>query len=295
MEGIFLFKTICIKTKNKNISKYLLKELEYFDFQDIYVSCYDFKHYNNTIVHYVGKDIDLFLNKISTLLTYVVIDFYEPCLIKNLINTNYFYFSTEDKKEIFNICLTNVDFHSSILMFNIISNSFHSYFLDNKYVILDGFVNFKLEDYIKELDSIVDMCVNKFIIDREYNEFVNLLKSYIQTTPSCSNTIHLVYKNEDSILLDETKSLIQFNNDLINQKYVSDISFSSNDFALNLLLTLLPNRLYIHLIDKEDDFINTLKLIFDKRVCICTECDLCNLYKNKTSENIKQIYNIKLK
>jgi len=281
MEGIFLFKTICIKTKNKNISNYLLKELEYFDFQDIYVSCYDFKYYNNTIIHYVGKNVDLFLNKISTLLTYVVIDFYEPCLIKNLINTNYFYFSTEDKKEIFNICLTNIDFHNSISMFNIISNSFHSYFLDNKYVILDGFVNFKLKDYIKELDSIVDMCVNKFIIDREYNEFINLLKSYIQTSPSSTSTVHLIYKNEDSILLDETKSLIQFNNDLINQKYVSDISFSSNDFALNSLLTLLPNKLYIHLIDKEDDFINTLKLIFDKRVFICNDCDLCNLYKNK--------------
>jgi len=290
-----LFKSICIKTKNKNISEYLLKELEYFDFQDIYVSCYDFKYYNNTIIHYVGKNVDIFLNKISTLLAYVVIDFYEPALIKNLINTNYFYFSTEEKKQIFNSCLTNVDFRSSITMFNIISNSFYAYFSNNKYVILDGFVNFRLQDYLKELDSIVDMCVNKFIIDREYNEFINLLKTYIQTTPCNSTVIHLIYRNEDSMLLDEDKHLIEFNNNLFNQKYISDISFSSNDFALNSLLSLLPSKLYIHLIDKEDDFINTLKLIFDKRVFICKDCDLCNLYKNKTLESIKPIRTIKLK
>lgn len=278
MEGFLLFKTVCIKTSNKNIADYLLKELEYFEFKDIYVSCYDFRFYTNVIIHYVGKNVDLFLNKISTLLSYCVIDFYEPVFIKNLINTNYFYFSTEDKKQIYNLCLTNVDFSNSIAMLNIISNAFCDYFSDNKYVILDGFVHFKLGEYVKILDSIVDMCVNKFIIDREYNEFISLLKTYIQTTPSSADIIHLIYKNHDSILLDSSKQLIKFNDELINKKYLSDISFSSNDFALNTLLTLLPRKLYIHLIDEEDDFIDTLKFIFDNRVFICTDCNLCNLY-----------------
>ena len=30
MEGIFVLKTICVKTDNENISKYLLEELDYF-------------------------------------------------------------------------------------------------------------------------------------------------------------------------------------------------------------------------------------------------------------------------
>ena len=274
-----MLKSICIKTKNKNISEYLLKELEYFELTDTYVSCYDFKFYHNTIIHYTGNNVDMFLNKISTLLAYTVIDFYEPNLISNLINTNYFYFSTEDKKQIYNLCLTNIDFSNSIAMFNIISNSFYEYFLNNKYVILDGFVNFRLSSYIKELDLVIDMCVNKFIVDREYNEFISLLKAYIQTTSCNASILHLIYKNEESIILDENKELISYNDNLIKQKYISDITFSSNDFALNTLLTLLPEKLYIHIIDKEDDFIKTLKLIFNNRVYICNECDLCNLYK----------------
>ncbi len=281
MEGIFVLKTICVKTDNENISKYLLEELDYFDFQDIYVSCYNFRFYTNVIIHYVGKKVDLFLNKISTLLSYLVIDFYQPILIRKLINTNYFYFSTEDKKEIYNLCLTNVDLSNSISMLNSISNAFYKYFLDNKYVILDGFVNFKLNEYIKELDSVVDMCVNKFIIDKEYNEFINLLRTYIQTSSCTTDVVHLVYNNQKSILLDSDRNVIEFKNNFINSKYISDISFSSNDFALNSLLTLLPQKLYIHLIDKEDDFISMLKLIFNDRVFICSDCDLCNIYKNK--------------
>ena len=226
--------------------------------------------------------MNLFLNKISTLLSYTIIDFYEPKILQNLINTNYFYFSTEDKKEIFNLCLTNIDFSSSISMFNVISNAIHKYFLDNKYLILDGFVNFRLHYYLKELDSIVDMCVNKFIIDREYNEFIELLKTYIQTTPCNSKIIHLIYKNQESTLLDSNKNEIKFNNEFLKQKYLSDISFSSNDYALNTLLTLLPQKLYIHVINGEDEFISTLKQVFDNRVCICNDCDLCKIYRHKS-------------
>ena len=279
-------KTICIKTNNRKISKHLLEELKYFEFQEIYVSCYDFKYYNNVIIHYIGKNVDIFLNKISILLSYIIIDFYEPVLIKNLINTNYFYFSAEEKTQIYNLCLSNIDFSNSISMLNIISNTFYEYFSNNKYVILDGFVNFKLKDYIKELDSVVDICVNKFVIDREYNEFINILKSYIFTTPCGSNLVHLIYSNNESILLDDKKNIIEFNNDLVYKKYLSDISFSSNDFALNMLLTLLPQKLYIHILDEEDDYINTLKLIFDKRIYICKDCDLCNLYKHKRAPKV---------
>ena len=232
------------------------------------------------------ENVDLFLNKISVLLSYIIIDFYEPLLIKNLINTNYFYFSTDEKAKIYNMCLTNIDFSSSVSMLNTISNTFYDYFSNNKYVILDGFVNFRLKEYIKSLDSVVDMCVNKFIIDREYNEFISILKSYIATTPCGSCVIHLIYRNQESILLDDKKDIIEFNNDLVYQKYLSDISFSSNDLALNLLLTLLPQKLYIHVLDEEDDFINTLKLIFDSRVYICTDCDLCNLYKQKQAPKV---------
>ena len=266
-------KSICIKLDNKNISDYLLNELEYFELNDVYISCYKFKIYTNIIIHYVGKDIDLFLNKISTLLTYVIIDLYEPQIIQNMINTNYFYFSTVEKKTIYNLCLTNIDFKNSLSMIKTISDAFYNYFLENKSVILSGFVAFKISNYFKELDSIVEMCVNKFIIDKEYIEFINLLKAYIDTTPCNSNAVHLVYKNHESKLFDSDYKQIEYNDDFIPQKYLSDISFSSNDYALNSLLTLLPKKLYIHLDDFEDDFITTLKKIFDKHVCICKTND----------------------
>ena len=276
-----MLKSFCIKTNNKDIINYLLKELEYFDMSNVYISSYKFKFYQNVIIHYTGKNQENFLKSISTILAYTVIDFYEPNIIRNLINENYFYFSEIERKKIYDLCLNNVDFTGTLDIVSLISNAFYNYLHQEKILILDGFVKFRLHKYVKALDSIVDMCVNKFIIDREYDEFINLLKIYITSSKSNIDVVHLIYEEEKSILLDNSKEVIKIDSSISNFKYLSDISFSSNDYALNELLTLLPKKLYIHIIDNEDDFINTLKLIFDDRVYICNDCNICRLYKLK--------------
>ena len=57
---------------------------------------------------------------------------------------------------------------------------------------------------------------------------------------------------------------------------------------LNYLLNTLPAHLTIHISSDyiEDDFINTLKLIFEDRITICNNCDICSIYKHINS-NIK--------
>ena len=79
--------------------------------------------------------------------------------------------------------------------------------------------------------------------------------------------------------MDKEKNIVQLDTNINNAKYLSDITFSSNDIALNTLLTLLPEKIEVHIIDKEDEFINTIKLIFENRVRICTDCNMCKTYR----------------
>ena len=80
-------------------------------------------------------------------------------------------------------------------------------------------------------------------------------------------------------ILDENKNIVPLCKEIYNAKFLSDIIFSENDYALNTLLTLLPQRIEIHLLDSEDEFIKTVKLIFEDRVYICRECNICRTYK----------------
>ena len=153
------------------------------------------------------------------------------------------------------------------------------YVKENKAMILDGFVYFRLRAYLEYLDEVVDSGVNQFVIEKEYREFISLLRVYVESKVPEYNLLHLIYINGESILLDEKRNIVSVSENIYNAKYLSDISFSSNDFALNTLLCLLPRRIEIHLIDDEDEFINTLMLIFEGRVTICKDCDICKTYK----------------
>ena len=75
------------------------------------------------------------------------------------------------------------------------------------------------------------------------------------------------------------QDIITIANNSFNAKYLSDITFSSNDFALNALLSLLPKKINAHLITKKDEFIDTLCLIFEEKVYMCTDCNICRTYK----------------
>ena len=282
-----MLKSICIKTNNKNIIDYLLNELEKFNINCMYVSKLNFSKFTNIIVHYKGKNTKCFINKISDTLSTSIIKFYEQKILKHLITNNYFYFTAIEQEKILEICKNNLDdsnTQNSSTRKDLITHSIANYFLNKKSVVLNGFVNFRLKDYFNTLDSILDSSVNKFIIDREYIEFINLLKTYVNSKPYGLNLVHLIYNNQESILLDEFKDTITLDNSVLNAKYISDISFSSNDYALNNLLTLLPKKIYIHLANRcEDDFINTLKLIFNDRIFICKDCDICRIYSISNS------------
>ena len=275
-------KTLCIKNNNKKIINYLLDSFTHINSEYVYVSNNTFKNYENIIVHYTGENYKKFYEIFCEILTDCILVFYEDKILKSLINYNYFYFSDIEKRQILNICnntLESTDIETCIDCENSIYDSIYKYIIENKSIILDGFVTFRLKNYIKILDSLVDTSINKFLIEREYTEFIQILKLYITSSTSQISTIHLIYSKTDTILIDDNKNIISTNDNLLKAKYLSDITFSSNDYALNTLLNLIPEKLIIHLVDSySDEFISTLKLIFENRVSICTDCNICKLY-----------------
>ena len=271
-------KSYCIKTDNEKIIEYLLNKISNLNFPDIYYCNKSFKIYENVILHYKENNVDKFQNIVTDLITEVILKFYQEKILKRIININYFYFDNLERNIIYEECFEFLEQDESEIK-ETVFNQVKNYVIENKNIVLEGLVNFRINEYIKILDSIVDMAVNKYIIEKEYKEFISLLKIYVNSTEPKTNIMHLIYINGESILLDEEKNIVQMDYNINNAKYLSDISFSSNDLALNTLLSLLPKTIVIHIINREDEFINTLKLIFENKIRICTDCNICKIYK----------------
>ena len=284
-------KSLCIKTNNLEIIAYLHKSFENINLENTYISIKKFNHFYNIIIHNKGNDYTKFNNYISNSITKAIIEYCEQQIIYNNISLNYFYFNSYEKKKILENTINLLEEEkNSKLRYDYINNEIFKNLLSTHSIYLQGIINFKLNNYIDFLNTQIDIAVNKFLIDKEYLEFVNILKLYIKSEAENSKTehVHLIYKDKISIITDDNQNIISYNDNLRKAKYISDVSFSSNDLALNTLLNLIPKSITIHLVDNYlDEFIHTLKLIFGEKVKICEDCDICAVYKHKQVENKK--------
>ena len=276
-------KSIALKSNNSHVLEYLQQELENLNMDNIYYSKKKFKHYNNILIHYTGNNDELFINKLSSLLSLLIVYELEDSILNQIIYNNYFYFSSSERKIILNNCFNIMVDSKEYLKekFNILQSSFKNILTENKNIFLNGYLNFRFSKYHNFLNSIVDEAVNTFIIEKEYKEFISLIKLYVNSQKSKINIVHVIYSKNYTLILDENKEIISHSKNNFNAKFLSDISFSTNDYTLNTLLDLIPEKIYIHLIDNViDEFVNTLNSIFEKRIINCTDCNICNLYKN---------------
>lgn len=277
--------SLCIKNNNEDILTYLQNEFSEFNMLNVYYSRHEFKTYKNIIIHYTGIDNELFYTKLATILSYIVIDYFEQNILKTILCSNYFYFDNYEINKILELCTENLCDSDEFSVSNrqmLLFDAFYEYISTHHSIILSGFINFRLKNYRTLLENLVDFSVNEFIIEREYLEFISLLKIYINSQSQSSQAVHIISNENNLFLLDENMKFIDVDKNALNAKYLSDVTFSDNDYVLNTLLNLIPKKIYIHLASPLSnlEFINTLQLVFEKRVELCHDCNICNLYKN---------------
>ena len=157
-------KSLCFKTNNTDVISYIIKKLD--DFEDIVISSNEFKIYKNVIVHYIGNDTKNFLLKISTLTSSIIEIFYERKILSKIIENNYFYFEDFEKEIILKISEKIIEIQEANLEYKkeILKGLTYEYFLDNKTMVLDGFINFRLKPYLEVIDFVVDTSVTNYVI-----------------------------------------------------------------------------------------------------------------------------------
>lgn len=156
-------KSVCLKTNNEEAISYILRCLDEVD--DIVVSSNEFKIYKNVIIHNTSENEKNFLISISNIVGEVIENFYEKQILDKIIDENYCYFEEFEKEVILRISEKIIELQEASFKYKreILKGLVYEYFLDNKVMILDGFINFRLKPYLEVLDYVVDTSVTNFV------------------------------------------------------------------------------------------------------------------------------------
>lgn len=225
--------------------------------------------FNELVRHYAGA-----------VLTEAISSIWEPRMFDQIIKKNFSYFDREEREIISLKARQYLDEHEQALIGkggrkDEIYNSLLEYLQGCDFLIVEGFVNFRLRSYWKVLEKAVEQAVDEYLLEKEQHEFIGLLKCFVEAQEPRIKKIHVILKAHGDFQLYDSKEFVSqdfqgFTTEIINK----DISYE--DFLVSLLITIAPREIVLHVTpESPQELVDTLKDIFDKRIKLCSGCNKC--------------------
>lgn len=143
-------------------------------------------------------------------------------------------------------------------------------------IAIDGYLRFRTQSYREWFRRYVRRAIDEYVLDQEYQEFIQLLKYFVSMQKSRFIRVHVIHKGCKKFQLlkeDGTPILV---NDLDHTFHeMVHQSFSGEDFIVGALLSTAPKQVVLHTKSTEENIILTLLQIFDGRITLCSGCHRC--------------------
>lgn len=251
-------------------------------------------HYLKCILKDTENDIKLFDNCRELFYSYcsnAIYDFisteYITELLEKLLMENYNYLSCNDLGVIKQRCIEIVAgsgiFSTQGLLYSIncknnIIKKIDEYLQESIEIILDGFITFRLKDLNEELTGLVEKTIEDYVIEKEYSEFIKLLKYFVDIQESKYDIVNVIINPSGDYVIEDGN----LNN--ITEEFFADFNIDNikgevnkHDILVSALITCAPNRIIVHgMINAQNqEVMETIKNIFMDRLTFCTGCDTC--------------------
>lgn len=150
-----------------------------------------------------------------------------------------------------------------------------TYLEEDRSINLLGFVRFRLQDHWNELFELVETGIDEYLEDKQYQEFVELLRYFIavqetkqevvHVVPSVDKPFHLYDKKGDRLWMDQLDAVLN----------MDEQNCRDEDYLVSALVTLAPESIVLHLTMDKPGLAQTISSIFDSRLTTCHSCPLC--------------------
>ncbi len=128
-------------------------------------------------------------------------------------------------------------------------------------IILEGFMRFRMKDYLEAWEKELSACVEDYVRRKEYAEFVEILRLFIKIRIPRARKVHICVGGDgDYLLLDERLCLLKC-------RFIGT-NVDKDDALLSALVNIAPQCIIVHNKDRFWDarILETIKDVFGQRV-----------------------------
>jgi len=226
----------------------------------------------------------LFKHYLAVALSDVIVNGWEASLVRKILNENYRGFDRREQE----IILSNVGHDldggglSGARFYRLsrkgkVLQRLLDYLDGSDELVLEGFVRFRLKDYREELEDAVDRAVDEFLLEKEYDEFIRMLRYFVATREPRIGSVHVIFADDGvfKVFADDGRKVRE---ELLDGSADGpDQNFAPEDLLVGTLVALAPAGVNIHPAGAKDcdRLIATIRDVFGERVTVCKGCPLC--------------------
>jgi len=129
----------------------------------------------------------------------------------------------------------------------VLTRLIYIYLLDNNTINIEGFLNFRANLFFNILKTEVEDAITKRKIEREYNEFIGLLRYFVAVSKPKVIEAHVKIDNDNFFIYDENENDITVSCMLeFSQNICSDDGYKmkNDDLLISSLIFLSPRRIF---------------------------------------------------
>lgn len=155
---------------------------------------------------------------------------------------------------------------------------------ENNEININGFITFRVKNLQNDMELIIDKITEKYMVDKEYDEFIKLLKYFVEIQESKIDLINIIIDKDGGYIIKDKAGRDIMKEFLDELKEVKNYdSIGTEDLIISGLITNAPKKIIIHCVDNciNKDFLKTIQNVFTNRVVLCSECKLCCSIKSK--------------
>jgi putative sporulation protein YtxC len=204
-------------------------------------------------------------------------------MLRGLIGSHYSYFAPDEQEAILAEADRNLDElvgggPDASPLRRSIARRLEEYLEKHSTLIVDGFVTFRLKDYVEAVESAVDRAVDEYLLEREYQEFVHLLRYFVSSQEPRCDRLHAVLAPDGSF------RLLDANGRRCDGEVLADGAreprrreLAPPDVLVSALIVLAPRAVVVHHAGGEaaEETLATAAQIFGDRLTLCGGCPLC--------------------
>ena len=145
---------------------------------------------------------------------------------------------------------------------------------ENKEININGFLTFRMRELREDIECIIEKVVEGYLVEKEYKEFVKLLKYFVDIQESKIEKVNIYVEGDSTYKVTDGYDediFTSFLKDLSDCKLGIDANVE--DIIISGLISNAPKSINIYGKDncKNKEFIDTIINVFGDRVRTCAK------------------------